>query len=80
MNKIIKRMLANLSHLTCKLGFHWFMIGHEPDFTDCVSGKIVYLAKCPCNKHWLVDSTGPFPIFKVESTRCLGGIETNIGD
>jgi len=59
--------------LTCKIGLHWFMHGHEPDFT--AFGKIVYLAECPCGRRWLVETTGPFPMFKVESKRELGGIE-----
>jgi len=64
--------------ITCNLGLHWFMTGHEPDFVDCVSGKTVYIARCPCGRHWLVDTTSPFPLFKVESNRVLGGIEANV--
>ncbi len=69
---------VKIKKITCKLGLHWFMVGHEPDFTDRVSGKIIYLAKCPCGQHWLVDTTSRFPMFKVKSERLLGGIETNV--
>lgn len=64
--------------ITCRVGLHWFMKGHEPDFTDTVSGKIVYMAQCPCGRRWLVDTTGPFPLFKVESKRYLGDPEENV--
>lgn len=37
-------------------------------FTDIVSGKPVYAAKCPCGRDWMVDVTHGFPTFKVERT------------
>lgn len=67
-----------LTPITCRLGFHWFMVGHEPDFVDVVSGKIVYLAMCPCGRIWFVDTISRFPTFKVESNRPLGGFKAYV--
>lgn len=40
----------------CKHGIHRPLSGHQYHFTDTVSGKAVYIAKCPCGKEYLVDS------------------------
>ena len=70
-----KRLLQEQDTIpvTCKVGLHWFMYGHEPNFVDSDSGKIVYLAECPCGRRWLVDTTSRCPIFKVEVKRSLKG-------
>ena len=49
--------------MKCK---HLVMKNHSNNFTDVVSGKVVYNATCKCGKTWLVDTKFPIPIFKVE--------------
>lgn len=48
----------------CKIGCHW-MTSYESAFTDIVSGKLVYRAKCACGRKWLVDSKNPLG-FRIE--------------
>lgn len=55
-----------MKYLFCRLGLHWRMKIIESLFVDIVSGNMVYLAKCPCNRQWMVDVTHGFPTFKVE--------------
>ncbi len=52
----------------CKIGIHW-MKNHRSDFTDCISGKTVFLATCSCKREWTVDSLFPIVTFKVETVR-----------
>lgn len=61
--------------LLCRIGLHWPMRGHEPDFQDVVSGEIVCLAACPCGKVWMVAGFTRLPLFKMEAGRPLGGYE-----
>ena len=52
----------------CIIGWHWIE-GHEPSFTDVVSGKTVYHAKCHCGQEWLVDSALPLLGFRVNLSK-----------
>ena len=49
----------------CRLGIHKPLTGHTYHFTDTVSGKSVYIAKCPCGREWLTDSPFSFFGFKI---------------
>lgn len=42
--------------ILCRVGIHRPLFGHAHRFVDCVSGKDVYKAECPCGKKFLVDS------------------------
>ena len=53
----------------CRLGLHWRMKILYCLFVDLVSGKEVFEAVCPCKKHWMIDVSHGFPIFKVEMNR-----------
>lgn len=50
----------------CKIGLHR-MRDHGTAFYDCIGMMPVYEASCACKKNgWLVDTTFPFPFFKVD--------------
>jgi len=51
--------------LLCRIGLHWRMRIVQSLFVDIVSGKTVFEAVCPCEKHWMMDSIMGFPFFKV---------------
>ena len=46
-----------LNNLFCKLGWHRPLKRHIYNFTDLVSGKVVYNARCSCGLKWNVDSS-----------------------
>jgi len=45
-----------MKEILCKLGLHRPLFGHKSNFTDCVSGKMVYNTECKCGILWLTDS------------------------
>ena len=57
---------SELSAGLCRLGWHRPLRGHQANFRDVVSGKMVFNADCPCGKHWMTDSPAPWFGFKVE--------------
>jgi len=59
-------MKIEMSKILCKIGLHRPLKDHQYNFTDIVSGKEVFIARCPCKKVWMVDSLFGFEGFKVE--------------
>ena len=55
--------------ILCKLNIHRPLKGHVYNFTDKVSGKIVYDAICPCKKVFMVDSIYGWLGFKVKKEK-----------
>jgi hypothetical protein len=45
-----------MKKLLCKIGIHRPLKRQQSMFRDIVSGKIVFLSKCPCGKEWMTDS------------------------
>ncbi len=55
--------------LLCRLGFHRPLRGHNFHFRDVVSGKEVFLTRCPCGLPWMTDSIFPWLGAKVLAMR-----------
>ncbi len=50
----------------CWIGIHRPLIIEDSDFEDKVSGKMVFHARCDCNKKWLTDSFNGWFGFRIE--------------
>lgn len=49
----------------CKIGIHRPLSKFHGLFRDVVSGKTVFIAKCPCGKEWMTDSLFAWAGFKM---------------
>ena len=57
-----------MKNILCRLNIHRPLKNHHHTFTDCVSGKTVFDAECPCGLKFMVDSQFGFCGFKVAKT------------
>lgn len=61
----------------CWLGIHRPLIIEDAFFLDKKSGKMVFHARCSCNKKWLSDNINGWKGFKIQTKGGFSGYLIN---
>ncbi len=62
----------------CKIGIHRPLIIEDSAFVDCISKKMVFHARCSCNKKWLTNNFNGWFGFRVQRGIFLKYMSKNI--